>query len=54
MARIFIILSSLALAAVLLAGGVTYRLSVSEFKQSQAEQVRSLAQVLAGQGFLRG
>ncbi len=47
MARIFIILSSLALIAVLLAGGVTYWLSISEVKQSQAEQVKSLSQGLA-------
>jgi phosphomannomutase/phosphoglucomutase len=47
MARIFIILSSLALAAVILSGGLTYWLSVSEIKQAQAEQVKTLAQGLA-------
>ncbi len=47
MARIFIILSSLTLAAVLLAGGVTYWLSIAEVKQSQVEQVKNLAQGLA-------
>ncbi len=47
MARIFIILSSLALIAVLLAGGVTYQLSISEVKQAQAEQIKSLSQGLA-------
>ncbi len=47
MARIFIILSSLALMAVLLAGGITYWFSVSEVKKAQSEQVKNMAQGLA-------